>query len=97
MPRFEIDNTFCLAPERTTILVYPLVGTELASGWTRIRWDEIGFGIHLLVDPGAWRILAFSLTDENGEGAAHLSAMLYSALDEYVVGEILLPRASPAS
>lgn len=52
----------------------------------------MGFSIHLLVDPDAWRIPAFSLTDENGEGAAHLSAMLYSALGEYTVGGIPLPR-----
>ena len=58
-----------------------------------MRWDGMGFGMHLLVDPDTWRIPAFSLTDESGEGAAHLSAMLESALGEYAVGGIPLPRA----
>ena len=93
MPKFEIDNTFCPAPEQTTTLVYPPAGTELAGGWIRVRWDGMRFGMHLLVDPDAWRILAFSLTGESSEGAAWLSGMLESALGEYAVGEVPLPRA----
>ena len=90
--RFEIDSTFSPAPERTTILVHPPAGKGPTSRWIRVRWDEMDFSIHLLVDPDAWRILAFSLTDESSEGAARLSGMLESALDEYAVGGIPLPR-----
>ena len=93
VPRFKIGSMFCPAPERTTILVHLPIREKLAGGWIRVRWDKMGFSIHLLVNPDAWRIPAFSLTDENGEGAAHLSALLYSALDEYAVGEIPPPRA----
>lgn len=93
VPRFEIDSKFCPAPERTTILAHPPAGTEPAGGWIRVRWDGMGFGMHLLVDPDTWRIPAFSLTDESGKGAAHLSGMLESALGEYAVGGIPLPRA----
>ena len=78
--RFEINNTFCPAPEQTAILVHPPAGTESTGGWIRVRWDGMRFSTHLLVDPEAWRILAFSLTDESSEGAARLSGMLESAL-----------------
>ena len=93
VPRFEIDSTFCPAPERTTTLVHSPAGTELAGGWIRVRWDGMRFSMHLLVDPDAWRIPAFSLTDESGEGAARLSGMLESALGEYAVDGVPLPRA----
>ncbi|MBI1658890.1 MAG: hypothetical protein IS632_09010 [Thaumarchaeota archaeon] len=93
VPKFEIDSTFCPAPERTTTLVPSPAGTELAGGWIRVRWDGMGFGMHLLVDPDTWRILAFSLTDESSEGAARLSGMLESTLGEYAAGGIPLPRA----
>ena len=88
-------STTCFAPRRrqTTTLVHSPAGTELAGGWVRVRWDGMSFSIHLLVDPDAWRILAFSLTGESGEGAARLSGMLESALGEYVVGGVPLPRA----
>ena len=93
VPKFEIDNTFCPAPERTTTLVYPPAGAELAGGWIRVRWDGMRFSMHLLVDLDTWRILAFSLTDESKEGAARLSGMLESILEEYADGGVPLPRA----
>ena len=93
VPKFEIDSTFRPTLERTTTLAYPPAGTEPAGGWIRVRWDGMGFGMHLLVDPEAWRILAFSLTDESSEGAARLSGMLESALGEYAAGGVPLPRA----
>ena len=92
VPKFEIDSTFCPAPEQTTTLVHCPTGRELTGGWIRVRWDGMGFGMHLLVDPDAWRIPAFSLTDESGEGATHLSGMLASALGEYAAGGVPLPR-----
>lgn len=93
VPRFEIDSTFCPAPERTTVLVHPPEGTEPAGGWIRVRWDGMRFSMHLLVDPDTWRILAFSLTGESSEGAARLSGMLESALGEYAAGGVPLPWA----
>lgn len=85
-----VGNVFCSTSERTTVLVPP-VRKESAGG--RIHEDEMGFGIHLMVDLDAWRIPAFSLIDENSKGAVHLFVMLYSVLDEYATSGILLPRA----
>ena len=93
VPKFEIDSTFCPAPERTTTLVPSPAGTGPSGGWIRVWWDGMGFSMHLLVDPEAWRILAFSLTDESSEGAARLSGMLESALGEYAAGGVPLSRA----
>ena len=94
VPKFEIDSTFCPAPERTTTLVPSPAGTGPSGGWIRVWWDGMDFSMHLLVDPDAWRILAFSLTDESGEGAARLSGMLESALGEYAAGGVPLPRVT---
>lgn len=93
VPSLEIDDAFRPAPDRTTILVPSPAGKVPAGKWIRVRWDGMDYGIHLLVDPDAWRILAFSLTDESSEGAARLSGMLGSTLTKYGVGGIPLPRA----
>lgn len=95
VPKFDMDDTFCPIPERTTTLVPPPPETKAADGrvWIRAGWAELDYRMHLLVDPDAWRIHAFCLSDDSDEGAALLARMLKSALKTYAVDGIPMPRA----
>ena len=94
VPKFDLDGTFGSAPERTTMLVPPPPKTEGADGGILIsaRWAELDYHMHLMVDPYTWRIHAFSLPDDSDGGAALLAGMLKSAMGEYAVDGIPMPR-----
>lgn len=95
VPKFDMDNTFCPIPERTTTLAPPPPETEAADGrvWIRARWAELDYRVHLLVNTDAWRIHAFCLSDDSDKGATLLARMLKSALETYAVDGIPMPRA----
>ena len=95
VPQFDMDDAFCPIPERTTTLAPPPPEPEAADGrvWIRAGWAELDYSMHLMVDTDAWRIHAFSLSDDSDEGAALLAGMLKSALGKYAVDGVPMPRA----
>ena len=94
VPMLDTDSEFCPTPDRTAKLAPPPeTGAVEGSAWIHVKWDELDYGMHLLVNTGVWRMLAFSLSAESKDGAARLSGMLNSTLAEYAVGGIPAPRA----
>ena len=96
MPKFEGNGMFDCVPGRTIRLVPDSTGVKLGNRgeWLRVKWKVARgfFRMHILVDPDAGRILAFSLTDVKGGDAAQLPGLPRGAPGGYVGRGVSLPE-----
>ena len=84
LPKFERNDMFDCVLGRTIRLVPDSTGVKLGNRdeWFSVKWKVARgfFKMHILVDLGTKRILAFSLTDMKGGDAAQLPDLLCRAL-----------------